>query len=295
MSAIVDRLRRGPTLLLDGAFGTMLLSRGLPAGRPPEAWALERPEEVSAVHRAYVGAGSEAIHTSTFGANPIRLALFGLAERCEEIHAAAGRLAQSAQARFVIADVGPTGVYLPPIGDADPEMIHAAFARQGRAIARAGVDAIHIETMTDLREARIALRALSENAPGLPLFASLSFDRKKRGFFTLMGDPLVPALSEMLEMGAAAVGANCALASRDILDLAREARAAIGDPLIIQPNAGQPGVRDGHLVYDQRPEEFAADLAPLAGEGIAALGGCCGTDPRFIEALGRLLGRRESR
>jgi 5-methyltetrahydrofolate--homocysteine methyltransferase len=279
------RLTGGPTLLLDGGLGTMLIARGLPTGKPPDAWTLARPEELSAVHRAYVEAGSEAVHANTFGANPIRLARFGLADRCEELNGTAVRLARESGAPFVIADVGPTGEYLPPLGHGDPSLWREAFERQGRALASAGVDALHIETMSDRREALLACECLLRTAPGLPVLVSLTFERKKRGFFTIMGDPLVDTLREMLGHGAVGVGANCSMTSVEMRDLAREARSGIAAPIVIQPNAGQPELFHGLLTYRQLPEEFADDMAPLAAKGIAALGGCCGTDPRFIAAL----------
>jgi methionine synthase I (cobalamin-dependent) len=286
VSAFLDRLGVGPPLLLDGGLGSMILARGLPRGHAPESWNEERPEEVTAVHRAYVEAGSEAVHTNTFGGSPARLGRAGLAERCEAIQAAAVRLARAAGAAFVIGDVGASGEYLPPVGRADREQWRAGFERQGRALAEAGPDALHVETMSDLREALVALAALKAAAPGLPVMVSLSFSRNKRGFFTVMGDALVASLRALAEAGADVVGANCTLASPDMPDLAAELRAAsLPVPLVVQPNAGQPQL-DGEVVrYTQDPVAFAEDMARVAGLGVAAVGGCCGTDPRFIAAL----------
>lgn len=298
VSALLERLRRGPCLLLDGGLGSELIARGLPPGDPPDRWTLERPEEVAAVHRAYAEAGSEAIHANTFGANAARLARYGLADRIAEINRAAARLARGAGARFVIADIGPTGENLPPVGRGDPEEWRRHFLEQGRILtgtAAAGhgaggpettIDAFHVETMTDLREALVALGALREAAPGTPILVSLTFERKKRGFFTLMGDPLVPSLARLWEAGAAVVGANCSITSRDMRDLAEEALTSTDAPLVFQPNAGRPERTPEGIRYAQEPEAFAADLAPLLRQPrVAALGGCCGTDPRFVAAL----------
>ncbi len=285
MSSFLTHLTSGPALLLDGGLGTMLMASGLSRGAAPELWNLERPQLVTAVHRAYVEAGSDAVHTNSFGGSPLRLAAFGLAERCRELNLAAVRAARASGAGFVIGDVGPTGEYLPPVGHGDPIVWRAGFARQARALAEAGVDAFHLETMSDLREARLALDAVRSVAPEVPVMASLTFERKKRGFFTIMGDRLADALRALAEAGAAAVGANCSLTSADMADLAREAREAVSAPLVIQPNAGQPEMTTEGLRYSQDPEEFARELAPLSGLGVAALGGCCGTDPRFIAAL----------
>jgi len=290
-SKFLARLRDGEPLVLDGGFGTMLIAHGLPRGAPPDAWTLERPEVLESIHRAYVEAGSEAVHANTFGANAVRLARFGLADKMAELNAAAVARARSAGAGFVIADVGPTGEFLPPVGTATPEALRAAFVAQGQALAATDVDALHIETMTDLREAKLALEALRESAPNLPVLVSLTFERKKKGFFTLMGDALAAALREVAEAGAVAVGANCSITSADMQVLATEALAAVQVPVVLQPNAGTPEVVDDKVIYRQVPEAFAEDMAAAAAAGVRAVGGCCGTDPRFIVALCARLGR----
>lgn len=263
----------------------MILARGLARGHAPESWNEDRGADVTLVHRAYVEAGSEAIHTNSFGGHPARLARVGLAERCEVIQAAAVRLARAAAARFVIGDVGPSGDYLPPVGRADPDEWRAGFERQGRALAEAAPDALHVETMSDLREALVALAALKAVAPQLPVLVSMTFARNKRGFFSVMGNPLVASLRTLAEAGADAVGANCTLSSPDMVDLAAESRAALAVPLVVQPNAGQPQLAAEGVRYAQQPERFAEDMARVAALGVAAVGGCCGTDPGFIAAL----------
>lgn len=272
-------------MLLDGGLGSMLLARGLPPGQAPEAWNEARPEEVTGVHRAYVEAGSEAVHTNTFGGHPARLAGAGLVERCGAIQGAAVRLARASGAPFVIGDVGPTGEYLPPVGRAEPAEWRAGFERQGLALREAGPDALHVETMSDLREALVALAALKAVAPRLPVLVSMTFARNKRGFFTVMGNPAVASLRTLAEAGADAVGANCTLSSPDMFDLAAELRGALEAPLVVQPNAGQPQLTADGVRYAQEPQAFAGDMARVAALGVAAVGGCCGTDPRFIAAL----------
>lgn len=280
------RLAKPEALLLDGGMGSALIARGLKPGMPPELWNLGRGDAITDVHRAYVAAGSEAVHTNTFGASPVRLASFGLADRCDEINRAAVVLARAARPRFVIGDVGPTGEYLPPVGQAGIEAWRASFERQGRALASEGVDAFHIETMSDLREALVALQALRSIAPEIPVMVSMTFERKKRGFFTVMGDALATTLSSLAREGASAVGANCSVASGDMAALMTEAIAAVAVPLVAQPNAGTPEqAPDGTFRYAQSPEAFAADMTAIARLGVRVVGGCCGTDERFIAAL----------
>jgi 5-methyltetrahydrofolate--homocysteine methyltransferase len=166
----------------------------------------------------------------------------------------------------------------------------SGFEEQARALVEAGVDALHVETMSDLREARAALGALRRVSGDLPLLVSLAFERKGRGFYTVMGDPLVPSLERLVEDGATAAGANCSIGSADMADLAAAARAEFRGRLVVQPNAGAPRATAEGVVYGQTPEEFAEHLAPVVAAGAAAVGGCCGTTPEFIDALRRRIG-----
>jgi len=285
-----ESVSAGETLLLDGGMGSALLARGLAHGSPPELWNLERGEVIGEIHREFVAAGSDAVQTNTFGGNPIRLRNFGLDARCEEINRAAVALARAANPRFVIGDVGPTGEYLPPVGSGDAQNWRRAFSRQAKALADAGIDAFHVETMSDMSEALVALEALNTVAPTIPIMVSMTFEKKSRGFFTVMGNPLVSTLASLLERGAFAVGANCSIESDVMRDLMREARRAIDAPLVAQPNAGTPEAgSEGGWHYAQDPEEFAADMIAIledaGGVGRWIVGGCCGTDRRFISAL----------
>jgi 5-methyltetrahydrofolate--homocysteine methyltransferase len=236
-----------------------------------------------------VAAGSELIHPCTFGANRIRLRPFGLEERLADINRAAVGLARQAGARWVVGDIGPVGEYLPPVGQGDPEAWRAAFEEQGALLASLDIDGFHVETMSDLREARIALAALQAVAPRLPVMVSMTFDRKRRGFFTVMGDRLVPSLQALLDDGATAVGANCSITSPDMRALATEALAGLAGPVVLQPNAGQPRVTADGVVYDQDVGEFVRDVAAMAAAGVRVVGGCCGSDPGFIAALRQAL------
>jgi 5-methyltetrahydrofolate--homocysteine methyltransferase len=311
------RLDEDRPLLLDGGLGSRLIARGLPAGAPPEIWNLERPEEVLAVHRAYVEAGSDVVHSNTFGANAVRLGRFNAADRLEEINLAGVRLARRAGPRLVFGDVGPTGEYLPPVGAGDPARWREHYREQARILAGAGVDAFHLETMSDLREALVACESLQGVAPRLPVFVSLTFEKRRRGFFTIMGDPLSASLQRLSQAGAAVVGANCTLASGDMTGLAMEALSLPGLSLVLQPNAGAPQMGPSGPFYAQDPEEFAAEVSAWVARGrsarpgeavsteaesgregevppkpesrIAAVGGCCGTDENFIAALSRRL------
>ncbi len=271
-------------LLLDGGLGSMLIAAGLPPGRAPDEWNRARPGAVAAVHRAYAEAGSDLVHANSFGANPLKLRAAGLAGECRELNALAVSLARGAvpAGTLVAGDVGPTGALLPPVGTAAEAELEAAFIEQAGALAEAGADLISIETMYDLREARAAVRAARRT--GLAVLASLTFEARRRGFFTIRGDPLGPSLPALAEEGADAVGFNCSVTSDVMVGMIAPARAAVARPLIAQPNAGQPRAAAAGVVYDASPAAFARDLRAMVDAGARLVGGCCGTTPEFIRA-----------
>lgn len=282
--ALRDLLRR-EVVLLDGAMGTILMAEGLAAGRAPEWWNLERPDRVEAVHRAYVEAGSRIVLTNSFGASPSKLAVSGLEGRCREINEAAVRSARRAagdRAR-VAGDMGPTGLLLPPVGDAAADAILAAYAEQAAALAEAGADLLVIETQFDLREARAALKAA--RATGLATVVTMTFEAKRRGAFTVMGDPLVDSLAALASEGADAVGCNCGAGPEALRAMVEQAGGSLGVPLVVKPNAGLPRATPQGTVYDSTPGSFAEQVAGAVAAGARLAGGCCGTVPDFIRAL----------
>lgn len=287
MTSAAERLRRTleeRVLLLDGGMGSLLISMGLESGRASDTWNLEHPDRIVEAHRRYVEAGSDLIHANTFGATPIKLAAAGLKDRCAEVNTIAVELARRAAGpeTFVAGDLGPTGKMLPPVGDASEEELREAFGEQTAVLAEAGVDLFSIETMYDLREARAALDAAL--ATGLPVFASMTFESRPRGNFTIMGERVVPSLGALARAGATAVGFNCSVVAAQMLGMVREARDAVDVPILAQPNAGQPKPGPNGVVYDATPEGFARDVLDLVDAGARIVGGCCGTDPDFIRA-----------
>jgi 5-methyltetrahydrofolate--homocysteine methyltransferase len=276
-------------LLLDGGMGSLLMARGLEAGRAPEWWVVEHPDRVEGVHRAYVEAGSDIIETDTFGASPPKLRAAGLAGRCREVNARAVEIARRACAggTLVAGDIGPSGLLLPPVGSAAAAEMREAFAEQASALAEAGADLLSIETMFDLREALAALEAAA--ATGLPVLASMTLESRKRGFFTIMGDSIAGSLAALADAGAAAAGFNCTVTPRVMLAMVEEAGRTASVPIVAQPNAGAPRATADGAVYDESPEEFAQALAAMAAAGARLLGGCCGTTPEFIAGARRAL------
>lgn len=271
------------------------MARGLSSGEAPEKWNLERPEVVKEVHRAYFSAGSDVVQTNTFGGNRLKLRAQSIEGDLLRINQTAVQLARSVcpPGKFVAGDVGPSGELMVPLGPHAVDEMEGVFAEQGQMLAEAGVDLISIETMFSLDEATAALKGI-RGVTGLPIFASMSFDRKPRGFFTLMGETPEACVKALEENGADVVGSNCQLGSREMVDLTREIRSWAKVPVIVQPNAGSPVSREGGTVYEQSPEEFAEDVVRIVESGANVVGGCCGTNPLFIKQVKeRLLNRQE--
>jgi 5-methyltetrahydrofolate--homocysteine methyltransferase len=290
MHAILE-LAKKKAVIFDGGMGTMLMAAGLKAGESPELWNIEKPSLVTDIHRKYYEAGSDVVHTNTFGGNTIKLAERGLADKMETINVEAARLAREAcpAGKFVAGDIGPTGKLLKPLGDLVLEEAEEGFFRQAQALLKGGVDLISIETMFSLEEALAALRAAKRLGDVL-VIAALTFNRTKKGFFTMMGEGVKQAVSAFEAAGAAVIASNCSLGSRDMIDLTKELRAATRKPILIQPNAGKPVTQKGVTSYQQTPAEFAQDGQEIRNIGADMIGGCCGTNPEFIRALAQTLG-----
>jgi 5-methyltetrahydrofolate--homocysteine methyltransferase len=281
----IEKKLAADILLFDGAMGTMLMGRGIKAGETAETWVLDHPDEIEAVHRAYYAAGADVATTATFGATSLKLAHYKLADRAAEINRRGAELARKVcpAGRFVAGDIGPTGKLLKPAGTADEGELAKVFTAQAEALAEGGVDFLIIETMMDVAEALIALSAA--RTTGLPVFATISFAKKPRGYFTIMGNKPADAARALADAGAAAVGTNCSLRIGDMIDVVAEMKAAAGAPIIAQPNAGNPETEHGVTTYVDGPEVYAERTPDLIRAGARVVGGCCGTTPETIRRM----------
>jgi methionine synthase I (cobalamin-dependent) len=288
LCAMIDRSNRlrewlaNGLLITDGAWGTQLQARGLPPGANPDTWNLTHPEEVEAVARAYAVAGSQVILTNTFRANAV--AMKGVAEAdLDAINRAGVALSrQAAGSALVFASIGPTGKMLLS-GEMSSEEASAAFAAQSQSLAAAGADALLIETMSDIAEARLAVGAA--RLTGLPVIVSFAFDSGKNKDRTMMGATPEAVAVAMVEAGADAAGANCGVGVELAVPICQRLRAACDLPLWIKPNAGLPTLEGSGLRYGTTAEFFASHYTALRDAGAAFLGGCCGSTPEFIRAL----------
>ena len=294
MRPLLDRIRAGETLLADGALGSLLMERGLAPGEPPERFCLDRPEVLEEIARSYLAAGAEILQADSFGASPLQLARHGLEGRAAEINrAAVGIVRRAAGDRaYVWASIGPSGRLLKPYGDTDPAIVYESFLAQARAMLEAGPDLVAVETMTDLAEAVLAVRAVREAGAGIPVVATMTFERRRKDFFTVMGNTIPETAVALAGAGADMVGSNCGNGIEAMVAIAREFRAATSLPLVIRPNAGLPEVRGDATVYPETPEFMAARLPELLDLRPAIVGGCCGTTPGHIRAFRVVLDAR---
>ncbi|MEP6972780.1 MAG: bifunctional homocysteine S-methyltransferase/methylenetetrahydrofolate reductase [Actinomycetota bacterium] len=283
-------LLRGGPLVSDGGMGTSLIEAGAPLGACFESLNADDPDRVLEIHRAFVGAGSDVILTNTFGGNRFRLEAHGLADRVDELNRAAGQVARAASPRFVAGSMGPLGVRLAPYGRVRPEDAFTAYREQAVALATGGVDFLLIETQTDLREMEEALAAARDAAPGLAVVVSATFTKDDR---TLLGSSPVQVAERLVELDADGIGANCGEGPAQLLRVMRAMRAAAGTiPLIARPNAGGPTQLGGRFVYPATPEYLAEHARAFLDEGVAIVGGCCGTGPTHTTAIAEAIRNR---
>jgi methionine synthase I (cobalamin-dependent) len=273
----------GGLMISDGAWGTQLQARGLASGTTPDTWNLTHAEQVESVARAYVEAGSQVILTNTFRANAVAMHSSTEAE-LDAINRAGVAISKRAAGKqaLVFASIGPTGKILMS-GEIGCEQVTAAFAAQAQSLAAAGADALLIETMSDIEEARLAVEAARRT--GLPVLASFAFDSGKNKDRTMMGATPEAVAAAMVEAGADAVGANCGVGVELSVPICKRLCAACDLPVWIKPNAGLPTIEGTAIHYATSADYFASHYAALAEAGASFVGSCCGSTPDFIRAL----------
>jgi 5-methyltetrahydrofolate--homocysteine methyltransferase len=295
-STFLERLKT-EFLISDGAMGTQLQERGLPAGHCCEEWNLSHPETVQAIHRDYYAAGSDFVETNTFGANRLRLRMHNLETQRQEINKQAVALARAVRptGRYVAGSVGPTGEFLHPVGTLTIGEMAEVFAEQIAGLVEGGVDIILVETMMALEEASAAVTA-AKKFSRLPVIATMTFEVSKAGFKTMMGVTPEMAVKNLADAGAGVLGSNCGKGIDDMIGIIGEMRQHTSLPLLAQANAGLPGWVNGKTVYHETPEFIRPKVKALLDAGANIIGGCCGTTPEHIrvirEEVDAYLGRR---
>ena len=270
-------------VFIDGATGTELQKKGMPAGVCPEKWIIDNPDAIRELQAAYYAAGSDIVLAPTFTSSRIKLAEYGLEDNLVEMNRQLVRLTRSVAGDngLVAADISMTGKQLFPLGDLMFEDLVDCYKEQVAAILEEGVDLFVVETMMSLQECRAAVLAIKETCD-LPIIVSLTFNPDGK---TLYGTSPDTAMIVLESMGVDCVGMNCSTGPEAMLSLVKEMAAVANIPIIVKPNAGLPELEDGKTVYKMGPKEFTDACVKLYEAGASLFGGCCGSTPEHIKEL----------
>jgi 5-methyltetrahydrofolate--homocysteine methyltransferase len=275
-------------LLLDGGMGTQLHERGAPMGGQT---CLTHPDVVLAVHKAYVEAGANFLITNTLTMNRAHIESTEMGVDVREVNLAGARLAREAATRsqYVLGDISGTGQLLLPYGELTEDEAFASFKEQAEILAEGGVDGFIIETMYDLAETVIAVKACKA-AADLPVIASMTFETLNLGGRTMMGNKAEDCAKALDEAGADVIGANCgSLSPEEMAEIVKLMVEATDRPVAVQPNAGKPRLEGDTTIFDMPPDRFAEGIALCLENGASIIGGCCGTTPEHIKKLSKLI------
>lgn len=281
------RERLGKDLLIfDGGMGTQLQNAGLQAGEIPEVYNIEHPEIIIDIHSRYLKAGANFITTNTFGCNPIKMKDSGYCY-CDLIKAAIDNAKKARdlinKEAYIVLDIGPIGQMLEPLGTLSFDEAYEIIASQV-LLVKDEVDAVLLETMTDLYEVKAGILAVKENSD-LPVFVTMTFEQNKR---TLTGSDPTTFVNVVEGLGVDALGVNCSLGPNELKPIINEILEVSCTPVLIQPNAGLPVLKDGKTCYEVTSQEYALAMLDYMNEGVSIVGGCCGTTPDFIEFLAKI-------
>lgn len=284
MKSIISELRKGKILVSDGAWGTFLQKKGLQPGECPEQWNISHYNDVLDIAQSYIDAGADMIETNSFGGNYFKLKNYGLENQVFELNKTAAEISRKAAGadRFVLGSVGPTGKLL-MMEEVTEEELYEAFKAQSMALEAGGADAIVIETMTDLDEAKIAVRAAKENT-SCEVICTMTFDKiQGGGYRTMMGISPEEMTLSLAAAGADMVGANCGNGIADMIGIVKEIRSVNAEiPVLIHANAGMPQYCEGQTIFPENPNDMASRVREIIEAGANIIGGCCGTTPDHI-------------
>ncbi len=287
MQSIKEKLNKKKVLLSDGAWGTNLQRKGLKTGECPEKLNIEQPGIVKEVAQDFIDAGAELVKTNTFGGTRFKLEPYGLAGQLHEVNRKGAAISKEAagDSTIVMASIGPTGKML-ITGEVTEEDLYEAFKEQAIALEEGGADVILVETMSDLDEARIAVKAAKENT-ACEIACTMTFEKTvDNEYKSMMGVGPLQMFPVLPEAGADIIGANCGNGIEGMIDIVKEIRSHDGDiPVIIHANAGMPIYEDGKTVFPETPDEMARQVEKLIEAGANIIGGCCGTTPEHIKKM----------
>lgn len=287
------KLSQKRVVLFDGGIGTELIRHGFKSGECPEKWNIDKSDIVISIHKAYFEAGADIITTNSFGGSTIKLSSYDMEDKCYKLNRAAAQLAVSVKpkGRWVSGSIGPIGKFLKPMGEYEEKDFENAFYEQIKGLIDGGVDILLMETHYDLKEIICAIRAAQKIFDHPPIFATMTFNKTPRGFYTIMGNSVTQSFEELKKMGVDVIGANCTLDSKDMSELVKIMRDSTTLPILAQANAGQPSVTSEGVVYTQSLEDYVKYIPEMIKNGADFIGGCCGTNPEYIHEMFKIINR----
>lgn len=281
-------IKNGEIIVTDGSTGATLFSRGLKSGELPEAWVLNKPEEITRLHNDFISAGTNIITTCTFCATSIKLEEAHLEKETKRINFRAAEIAREAAKDmiWVAGSIGPTGKLVKPLGPLDENELFDTFAEQSGYLIDGGVDLVVIETQYDITEARLAVEAVRSNSKTIPIVCSFSYDRGTR---SMMGVKPEKMWEEIGSQGLVNIaGINCGHSLEQNLKCLQALKAVSTIPIWYKPNAGKPSLDPrGNTVFGVTPDEMGSHVAEWISEGANIVGGCCGTSPKHLESISK--------
>lgn len=292
MSKLADALKNKRILVSDGAWGTFLMHKGLVPGECPELWNDTRESDVFDIALSYVNAGADIILTNSFGGSRSKLSHYNLKDRCTELNRLAAAISRKAAGDkvIVLGSMGPTGKFL-ITGDISEEQLYKEYKEQALALVAGGADGILAETMSDLGEAIIAVKAAKENT-SCEVVCTLTYEKIHHGEYrTMMGVSPAGSVEALIAAGADVIGANCGNGTADMIDIVKQIRSANEHiPILIHANAGLPVFKNGKNYFPETPDDMAQQIKNLIEAGANIIGGCCGTTPEHIKKIVEIIG-----
>ena len=298
MITTLEDLAKKRILILDGAMGTMIGEMTGKTGNSDEL-NLTNPDLIKEIHRRYLKAGADIITTNTFSAQRVSQSDYHLEEKAREIALQGARIARqcadefssSDKPRFVAGSIGPTNktcsmspdVSNPALRDLTYDELWDSYYEEADALIEGGVDALLIETVFDTLNAKVAIdasmQAMEKYGKKLPLMLSITVsDLAGR---TLSGQTLDAVLASVSTYPIFSIGLNCSFGAKQMLPFLRQLARKAPYYVSAYPNAGLPNAMG---LYDETAESMAPQMGQMVEEGLVnIIGGCCGTDDRFIE------------
>jgi 5-methyltetrahydrofolate--homocysteine methyltransferase len=301
MASFLDTLKER-IIVFDGAMGTNLQVQNLTVddfGGPqyegcPEYLLISKPAAVEKVHAGFLDVGCDVIETNSFGATPVVLAEYNIAELAYDLSRKASEVAKRVaadysrenQPRWVAGSIGP-GTKLPTLGQISYLQLQSAYAEQVRGLLDGGADLLIVETCQDLLQTKAALAAIfadfAEKRRRVPVIAQVTIESNG---VMLNGTEISAALTALAPFPIDVVGMNCGTGPKHMTEHLRYLCENAPLPVSVLPNAGLPSVKEGKMHYDETPESFAAQVLHFAKDfGANIVGGCCGTTPNHLRLI----------